>query len=154
MSVELFEKFLKENKLKIKPVRSEIATLTAEQSAKVHGVPTCNIIKSLLIKADSEFFICLCPGDKKIDFKDLKTRLDKREARMATPDEVKEVTGHSIGGVPPFGHKKPLKTVIIEGFDASQFLWAAAGAADVNLKITLPELKKIIDNLSLQRNGI
>lgn len=147
MSVELFKKFLKENNLDIELMRTERPTLTAEQSAKVHGVPVCNIIKSLVVRADLDFFVCLCPGDQRLDLDNLRRKLGKKEARMATPDEVKEITGHSIGGVPPFGHKKSLKTIIINGFDASQFLWAAAGAPDVNFKTTLSQLKKIIDNL-------
>jgi len=147
MSVRLFKKFLKEHSLDIELVKAQTPTLTAEQSAQVHGVPVCNIIKSLLIKGDLEFFLCLCPGDKRLDFDDLKEKLGKREIRMAKPDEVKEITGHSIGGVPPFGHKKSLKTIIINGFDPGRFLWAAAGAPDVNFRTTLPELKKIIRGL-------
>lgn len=148
MSVELFKKFLKENNLDIELMRTERPTLTAEQSAKVHGVPVCNIIKSLVVRADLDFFVCLCPGDKRLDLDNLRRKLGKKEARMATPDEVKEITGHSIGGVPPFGHKKPLETIIIDGFDCKQPLWAAAGASDVNFKTTLSQLKKIIDNLT------
>lgn len=147
MSVELFKKFLKENNLDIELMRTERPTLTAEQSVKVHGVPVCNIIKSLGVRADLDFFVCLCPGDKRLDLDNLRRKLGKKEARMATPDEVKEITGHSIGGVPPFGHKKPLKTIIINGFDPGRFLWAAAGAPDVNFRTTLPELKKIIRGL-------
>jgi len=147
MSVRLFKKFLKEHSLDIELVKAQTPTLTAEQSAQVHGVPVCNIIKSLLIKGDLEFFLCLCPGDKRLDFDDLKEKLGKREIRMAKPDEVKEITGHSIGGVPPFAHKKSLKTIIINGFDPGRFLWAAAGAPDVNFRTTLPELKKIIRGL-------
>lgn len=148
MSVELFKKFLKENNLDIELTRTERPTLTAEQSAKVHGVPVCNIIKSLVVRADLDFFVCLCPGDKRLDLDNLRRKLGKEEGRMATPDEVKEITGHSIGGVPPFGHKKSLKTIIIDGFDCNQPLWAAAGASDVNFKTTLSQLKKIIDNLT------
>ncbi len=145
MSVKLFKKFLKEHNLDIKLVKSERSTLTAKEAAEVHGVSVSNIVKSLVIKADSDFFICLCPGDKRLSFGYLKRKLGKKEIRMATADEIKEITGHSIGGVPPFGHKKPLKTIIIKGFNPKQPLWAAAGASNVNFKTTLSELKRILE---------
>lgn len=157
MSVELFKQFVEEHSLDIEPVRSEKSTSTAKKAAKVHRVPVSNIVKSLVIKAGSEFLVCLCPGDKRLDFERLKESLGKREVRMATPSEVKRVTGHSIGGVPPFGHKKPLKTIIIDGFDPDQPLWAAAGAPNVNFQTDLSELKRILalqesQTFSLVRN--
>jgi len=149
MSIELFEEFLVKYNLDIKPIKAKEPTLTAKEAADVHGVPVSNIVKSLLVKADSEFFLCLCPGDKRLDFQYLREKLGKKELRMANADEVKEVTGHSIGGVPPFGHKRSLKTIIIDGFNANEPLWAAAGASDVNFQTTLFSLKRILKLASL-----
>lgn len=143
MSVELFEKFLKEHNLNIQSTQEERPTLTAQESARVHGVPSANIVKSLVAKSANEFFVCLCPGDRKLNFESLKKLLRQKSLRMATPNEVKEITGHSIGGVPPFGHQQPLKTILIGGFDRKQPLWAAAGSQDRNFQITLRELERV-----------
>jgi prolyl-tRNA editing enzyme YbaK/EbsC (Cys-tRNA(Pro) deacylase) len=148
MSVSLFKKFVESQALDIELVDSENATRTAEEAAKVHGVPVSNIVKSLVVKAGDEFIVALCPGDKRVDFEVLRKRLNKEVVRMATPDEVKKVTGHSIGGVPPFGHKKLLHTIIIPGFESSEPLWAAAGAADLNFQTTLTELEEIVEQVN------
>lgn len=144
MSVPLFLDFIKKHRLDISPVKAKEATTTAEEAARAHGVPVSNIVKSLVVKADEDFVICLCPGDRKLDFKDLSQRLGKKDIRMAGAEEVKGTTGHSIGGVPPFGHIRTNKTMIIDGFDPSAPLWAAAGAADTNFQTTLPELERIV----------
>jgi len=149
MPVFLFEKFVKENSLDIEVVESSESTKTAVEAARVHGVPVSNIVKSLVVRADDEFVVCLCPGDKRLDLEDLKAKLGKNSVLMAVADEVKEATGHSIGGIPPFGHKQPLKTIIIDGFNPAQPLWAAAGAADANFKTTLAELQEIVDKTNL-----
>lgn len=149
MSIELFEKFIKEQDLSIKPVKSKQATRTAQEAAQAHGVPVSNIVKSLVIKADKDFFLVLCPGDKRVSLQQLKIVLDKKEIRMANADEVKEITGHSVGGVPPFGHKQSLKTIILKGFNPNEPLWAAAGRADTNFQTTLTELKKIIEKADI-----
>lgn len=137
MSVELFQKFVGKWGIDIAPVKSERATTTAKEAAEAHGVPVSNIVKSLVVReANGDFTVYLCPGDKRLELSE--------GARMATADEVKEITGHSIGGVPPFGHKKQLKTVIVDGFDPTAPLWAAAGAADTNFRTTLAGLKNIV----------
>ena len=149
MPVELFEKFIRENNLDIKPIKSEQATTTAQQAAEAHNVPVSNIVKSLVVKADNEFLIILCPGNQKLDFQKLKTKLGVQEIRMANADEVKQVTGHSVGGVPPFGHKQPLKTIILSGFNPNEPLWAAAGKADTNFKTTLLKLRNTLKQNNL-----
>ncbi len=141
MSVELFLEFVEKRGLDITPVKSKQATTTAKEAAEAHEVPVSNIVKSLLVReASREFILYLCPGDKHLELSE--------GARMANADEVKEVTGHSIGGVPPFGHKTSLKTVIVDGFDEAVPLWAAAGAADTNFKTSLAELNSVTTTLS------
>lgn len=144
MSVALFSRFIREHHLEIKPVKSAKSTTTAKEAAEVHGVPAPNIIKSLVVKAGEEFLICLCPGDRRLNLEKLARKLGKKDLRLANAHEVKKATGHSIGGVPPFGHKTFLKTLIVEGFDADQPLWAAAGASNTNFKTTLSELKSVV----------
>jgi len=149
VSVPLFLEFVRKHNLDITPEKSAELTTTAAEAAKVHGVPVSNIVKSLVVKADGEFLIYLCPVDKKLDFKELSRRLGKKDVRMGTPDEVRDVTGHSIGGVSPFGHRKPLKTIIISGFDPDEPLWAAAGAVDTNFKTSLSKLQEIVKRVNL-----
>ena len=62
---------------------------------------------------------------------------------MAKAEFVREHTGFAIGGVPPTGHLKSLKTFIDE--DLLQFgeIWAAAGTPHAVFKLTPDELKKI-----------
>jgi prolyl-tRNA editing enzyme YbaK/EbsC (Cys-tRNA(Pro) deacylase) len=40
---------------------------------------------------------------------------------------VKEATGFSIGGVPPFGHQSSLPIYIDEDLTGFDIIWAAAG---------------------------
>ena len=40
---------------------------------------------------------------------------------------VREVTGYSIGGIPPVGHPAPVRTVLDEDLLRYETVWAAAG---------------------------
>jgi Uncharacterized conserved protein len=48
---------------------------------------------------------------------------------MADAKRVKAATGYSIGGVPPFGHPAPLRTVFDQDLLGYPEVWAAAGSA-------------------------
>jgi prolyl-tRNA editing enzyme YbaK/EbsC (Cys-tRNA(Pro) deacylase) len=110
----------------------------------VHGVPVSNIVKSLLVKVDGSFKLFLTPGDKRLDMEKVKTDFEAAEVRMANADEVKEITGYSIGGVPPFAHPNKIETHIVEGFDDSIDLVAAAGSGNSVFRIKLSALKDIL----------
>jgi prolyl-tRNA editing enzyme YbaK/EbsC (Cys-tRNA(Pro) deacylase) len=86
----------------------------------------------------------LTPGDVRLDFDLIKKELNAQEVRMANAAEVKEVTGYSIGGVPPFGHTTGLETYIHPTFSNEYPLYAAAGSAFANFEISLEELQKLI----------
>ncbi len=143
MSIELFQQYCKQNKIEVDVLNEGSTTHTARDSAKTHGIDLNRIVKSLLIKIGGEFCVFLVPGNKRLDFKYLEERFGTEDIRMATADEVKEMTGYSIGGVPPFGHKKKLKTHIEDGFPASKQLLAAAGREDSVFWVGLDKLKEI-----------
>ncbi len=136
MSTKKFKEFLKKNNLKIEVLESPQKTHTAQQAADVHNVPVKNIVKSILVKIDNDFVLFLVPGDKKIDLKE-------KKATIAKAEEVKNITGYSIGGVPPFGHKEKIKTYIEDDFEKDKKLIAAGGSSNSIFKISFEELKKL-----------
>lgn len=136
--MNLFEQYIKDNNINIQLIETDETTRTAQDAANTHNVPVSNIVKSLLVKANDNFEIHLVPGDKRLD-------LEKIGGKMATAEEVKEITGYSIGGVPPFGHKTKIKTYIEEGFDPNKILLAAGGKPNIIFKISLEELTNIIN---------
>ncbi len=135
--MNLFEEYIKTNNLDIELLETEESTRTAQDAANTHNVPVSNIVKSLLTKVGDNFVLYLVPGDRRLD-------LESIGGRMANADEVKEVTGYSIGGVPPFGHLTKLETHIMEGFDSSKILLGAGGKPNIVFKITLEKLKSLI----------
>lgn len=135
--MNLFEQYIKDNNINIELLETDESTRTAQDAANTHHVPVSNIVKSLLTKTEDRFVLYLVPGDKRLD-------LESIGGRMANADEVKDVTGYSIGGVPPFGHATKLETHIMDGFDGEKILLAAGGKPNIIFKITLEELKKLI----------
>ena len=116
---------------------------TAKEAAFSLNCETGAIVKSLLIKTEENFLICLVPGDKRCSLKKLKFLLKKSDISMANADEVKEYTGFSIGGVSPVGHTKKLDILIDKSLKRFKNIYAAAGHPNYIFKITYKELVEI-----------
>jgi len=145
MAIETFKQYLIENKInEIEILVSVESTRTAQEAANTHNVPVCNIVKSLLVRIDDSFKMFLVPGDRRLDIDYLKKEYNTENVTMANADEVKEITGFSIGGVPPFGHKNSIPTIIVDGFDKNSLLVAAAGSQNSVFKIDYDRLKALI----------
>jgi prolyl-tRNA editing enzyme YbaK/EbsC (Cys-tRNA(Pro) deacylase) len=148
MAVSQFENFCKKESLTIDIIVSEQPTRTAQEAADVHGVPVASIVKSLIVVADGKFVLCLVPGHIRMDFEVISKLLSAKDVRMATPEEVKEQTGYSIGGVPPFGHTHTLETLVYPGFDITGPVVPAAGAGNAVFKTEYTELIKMLQKVT------
>ena len=106
-------------------------TSTAEAAARAVGAPQGSIVKSLIFLADGAPLLVLVSGDQRADTKRLRATLglSKRRLRIARPGEVLEQTGFEVGGVPPVGHREPLRTLIDRTLSRFETVWAAAGSA-------------------------
>jgi len=127
----------------LKVIILENTARTAEDAAKALNCEIGAIVKSLFLKADDKFILCLIPGDKKCSLNKLKKTLLKKDVCMADADQVKENTGFSIGGVSPVGHLKKTDILIDKTFDRFKDVFAAAGHPNSIFKISYLDLLKI-----------
>ena len=95
---------------------------TAQDAASSLGCEVGAIVKSLLFKTDNTFTLCLVAGDKKASLKKIKKILDIKDVSMANPDDVKKITGYTIGGVSPIGHLNKIDIYIDNSLERFNFL--------------------------------
>ena len=116
---------------------------TAKEASSSLKCEVGSIIKSLLIKVDKDFLICLIAGDRRCSLNKLKKILGKKDVSMANADEVKANTGFSIGGVAPVAHIKKLDIIIDKSLSRFENIFAAAGHPNCVFKINYSQLIKI-----------
>ena len=131
----------------IKIIVLENTARTAKDAANALKCEVGAIVKSLLLKVDDSFLICLVAGDKKCSLNKMKKILEKKNICMADPDEVKLNTGFSIGGVSPIAHIKKLNILIDKSLSRFENVFAAAGHPNCVFKINFNQLV-IITNAS------
>ena len=110
--VKRVEKFLKEYDTNLDVTLLNSSARTALEAAKSLNCEVGAIVKSLLFKAENTFILCLVAGDKKGSLNKIKKITNIKDVSMASADEVKDVTGFTIGGVSPIGHKKKINIYI------------------------------------------
>ena len=113
---------------------------SAKEAAFSLNVEIGSIVKSILFKSiDNNYCLCLISGDKTVSVNKI-SKLTKSNIVKSNADEVKNITGFSIGGVPPFAHKHNIPTYIDESLSRFESIYAAAGHPHCVLKITFKKL--------------
>ncbi len=116
---------------------------TANDAATALRCKVGAIVKSLLFRTQSSFFLCLVSGDKKCSLNKLKKILGEKDISMANADQVKEITGYTIGGVSPIGHINKINILIDKNLDRFDKIFAAAGHPNCIFKINFEQLAKL-----------
>ena len=66
---------------------------------------------------------------------------------MASAEDVKKITGYTIGGVSPIGHLKKVEVLIDDSLERFDSLFAAAGHPNCIFEINFVDLQKITKGL-------
>ncbi len=139
--VKRAEKSIKEFDSNLKVIVLEQTARTANDAATALGCKVGAIVKSLLFKAGENFVLCLVSGDKRCSLNKLKKTLNEKDVSMANPQDVKRVTGYTIGGVSPTGHFTKIKIYIDENLENFESIFAAAGHPNAVFEIDFENLK-------------
>ena len=141
--VKRVEKLLKEFDQNQRVILLDSSARTALEAASSLGCEVGSIVKSLLFKTEQNYTLCLVAGDKKASLNKIKKILNVKDASMASADDVKNVTGFTIGGVSPIGHLNEITILIDNSLKRFSYLFAAAGHPHCVFKISFKELNKI-----------
>ena len=141
--VKRVENILKEFDQYLKIIVLETSARTADEAASSLGCEVGAIVKSLLFKTENSFTLCLVAGDKRASLNSIKKLLKIKDASMASAEDVKNITGYTIGGVSPVGHLRKIEILIDKSLCRFNSLFAAAGHPNCVFKIDFTKLQKI-----------
>ncbi len=90
-----------------------------EELAQVEGVDPQQVFKTLVVALPNGLAVAVIPVPSKLSLKAVAAALGVSKATMADRTAAERSTGYVIGGISPFGQRKPLPTVV----DASALRW-------------------------------
>ena len=121
-------------------------TRTAVEAAAAVGCELGQIVKSLVFLCDGEPVLALTSGAKRVDTTAL-GRVLGGSIRRADADTVRDATGYAIGGTPPFGHTRRLRTVVDATLLEYEHVWAAAGTPETVFEISSAALARVTSGI-------
>lgn len=108
-----------------------------ELAAEALDVEPARIAKSLTFKNNEKCIMVVTAGDKKVDNKKFKDEFGIK-AKMLSPDEVYEFTGHKIGGVCPFAiNLDKVQIYRDKSMERFQTVFPACGSSNSAIELTL-----------------
>jgi len=111
-------------------------THTAEAAAKSLGVPLNKILKSIIFVDENKLpLLAIVRGDQHVSRKKLQHIFNLKKAKIASHKIAEQTTGYPTGGIPPIGHKNPLRTVIDPLVLENEFIWAGGGTRKKMVKL-------------------
>ena len=145
--VKRVDVFLKKFDPSLNVISLDTSARTAMDAASTLKCEVGAIVKSLLFKTENSFTLFLVAGDKRASLNKIKKSLNIKDASMASADEVKNITGFTIGGVSPVGHLNKINIYIDNSLERFDDLYAAAGHPNCVFKIDFAKLQKITNGL-------
>ncbi len=131
--------------VELRVTRYPEGTRTARDAAAAVGCELGQIVKSLVFVAGGRVVVALVSGADRVDTERLGVAAGAADSRQARAGEVQQATGFAIGGVPPFGHTRPLETFCDRRLLDFDVVWAAAGTPDACFPVAPGELARLAD---------
>ena len=141
MSVEKVKKYLKrfglDGRVRELPESSATVALAAQALRCGEG----EIAKSLTFMVSGEPIMIVAAGDARIDNHKYKEEFGAK-AKMLTPDEVRELIGHEVGGVCPFAVNDGVKVYLDKTLREYEVVYPACGSSNSAVGMTIGELER------------
>ncbi|MEP3246501.1 MAG: YbaK/EbsC family protein [Sneathiella sp.] len=128
------------------------STRTAEEAAAAYGCTLSQIVKSLIfLRIDTKkLALLLSPGDQKADL-ERAARTIGAPLKQANAQTIRDLTGFSIGGVSPLGHKISLPTFMDPALLRHETVWVAGGTSNAVFAINPSRLQQATKARLLER---
>jgi len=144
MSVASVRAFFAEKAPDVAVIETQASSATVILAAEAHGVAPARIAKTLCLKAGEGVVLIVASGTSRLDNRKVKALLGGRPKMLDAP-EVAEITGHEVGGVCPFGLKRPLPIYCDVGLKAFDEVLPAAGSTHSAVRISPSRLAELVE---------
>ena len=139
MSIEKVRAYLKEMECPKEVLEFETSSATVELAAQAAGVIPARITKTLCLMSKEGPIVIAVAGDTKIDNRKFKDTFGLK-AKMLSPEETLDATGHAVGGVCPFALPETTKAYADISMKRFDTVFPAAGSSNSAVELTCDEL--------------
>jgi Cys-tRNA(Pro)/Cys-tRNA(Cys) deacylase len=134
--------------------RHEKPVTSFEEAASTRNQRPEQIVRSILFQIRSgEFVMVLMAGRDQVDWKKLRAIVKRSRVRMATEEEVLEVTGYRIGTVSPFGVKNQARVLLDASVLSEEEISIGSGVRNVAIIMRSEDVRKALGEVEMVELG-
>lgn len=139
MSIDNVRKYLTQFNREKDILEFPVSSATVQLAAEALNVIPARITKTIALKDGDGCMVIAVAGDGKIDNKKFKTEFGFK-AKMLSPEETLEMTGHAVGGVCPFALPEGVKAYCDISMKRFDTVFPACGSSNSAIELTCDEL--------------
>ncbi len=115
------------------------------QAAEALGVDPSQTFKTLMAEADGKPVCVVVPSPEEVSMKKLAAYFGAKSAAMMKVPDAERLTGYKVGGISPFGQKKPVATAIDETAQLFDLVYINAGQRGLLLSIAPDDAARVLE---------
>jgi len=123
----------------------EVPTLTVQAAAEAVGACPSQIVKSILFVVGEQPILAIACGTDRIERRAIAGLLGvgRKRVKLADADTVLRLAGYEVGAMPPFAHRRPIRTLLDQRVLGQSVVYAGGGAENALLRLSPSEILRI-----------
>jgi Cys-tRNA(Pro)/Cys-tRNA(Cys) deacylase len=114
------------------------------QAASALGEDPARVLKTLMALVDGKPVCVIVPSDQEVSMKKLAAAVSGKAAQMMKPLEAERLTGFKVGGISPFGQRKPVRTVIEQSALAHDQVYVNGGQRGLQVRLKPADARDVL----------
>lgn len=114
------------------------------EAAEALGVDPDRVYKTLMVRVDSGLAVGIVPVTRSLDLKAIALALGAKKATMADPAQAQRSSGYVLGGISPFGQKRPVPTVLDESAIGHETILVSGGRRGLDVELAPQDLCRLV----------
>lgn len=121
-----------------------------EEAASARNQRPEQIVRSILFQVrPDEFVMVLMAGPDQVDWKKFRQLVKRSRVRMATEEEVLDVTGYRVGTVSPFGLKNQVRVMIDVSVMKEEEISIGSGVRNTAVMMKSEDVRKALSDAEI-----
>jgi Cys-tRNA(Pro) deacylase len=134
--------------------RHEQPVNSFEEAASARNQRPEQVVRSILFQVrPEEFLMVLMAGPDQVDWKSLRQLVQRSRVRMASEEEVLEVTGYRIGTVSPFGLKNQIRVMLDASVLREEEISIGSGVRNTAILMKSEDVRKALGDVEIVELG-
>lgn len=140
--------------LKSRGIAFELLEYDHDPRAAAYGLEACEklgldpaaVFKTLIVHDEAKAYaVALVPAAARLSLSEAARALGWKRAIMADPGAAQRLSGYVLGGISPFGLKRPLPVVADESLLVSERVHVSGGRRGLEIRLNPLELIEVLN---------